>query len=331
MDPLSDVLSLLKVRNTKSGGFDAGEHWSLYFEPHNGIKFYAVVSGQCWLAVDGVQNPICVKSGDCFLLPKGRGYRMASDMSLDPLDARQFFSHARSGHINLYNGGGRFLSMCGQFALKGDFADILLETLPPVVHYEEPNKPVLRWCVEQMIHELREPKPGNALVIEHLAHMMLLQALRIHLDEGPVNRASWLFALTDERICAAIRSMHSDPGRRWTVQSLAESAGMSRTAFSLRFKELAGSSPMEYLTRWRMILAGDRMSLDRESISDISASLGYESESAFTTAFKRVMGYSPRDFRRNQSDGFGVINHADTKIPEATIGAMPSLQNIAAK
>ena len=303
MDPLSDVLSLLKVRNSKSGGFDAGEHWSLHFVQQDGIKFYAVVSGECWLTVDGVPDPVRIKSGDFFLLPRGRAYRMSSEMSLTPLDARDFFSRAQSGHINVYNGGGQFFSICGRFTLTGDFADILLEALPPIVHYEEANKVVLRWCVEQMMDELRESRPGNSLVIEYLAHMMLLQALRLHMTEGSRNRAGWLFALADERISAAIKCMHDDPARRWTVQSLAKSAAMSRTAFSLKFKETVGTSPVEYLTRWRMLLAADRLSASRDSISRISSSLGYESESAFTTAFKRVLGSSPREYRRRRQDG----------------------------
>jgi AraC-like DNA-binding protein len=97
--------------------------------------------------------------------------------------------------------------------------------------------------------------------------------------------------------------MHEDPARRWTVLSLAESAAMSRTAFSLKFKKMVGTSPVEYLTRWRMMLAADKMSTCRDSISRISSSLGYESDSAFTTAFKRVLGCSPREYRRRRSVG----------------------------
>jgi AraC-like DNA-binding protein len=302
MDPLSDMLSLLKVRSYKSGGFDAGGEWSLDFDQHEGIKFYAVLSGECWLSVDGVPDPIRVTSGDCFLLPRGRAYRMTSDMSLAPLDAAIFLSTAQNGRINLYNGGGQFFSACGHFALEGDHADILLGVLPPIVHiYKEADKAVLRWCVDQMMHELREARPGNALVIEHLAHMMLVQALRLHMAEGPKGSPGWLFALGDQQVSAAIKNMHDDPARRWTVRSLAESAAMSRTAFTLKFKQMVGRSPMEYLTHWRMLLAADKLSNSRDSIAMISASLGYESESAFSTAFKRVMGCSPREYSRRRN------------------------------
>lgn len=302
MDPLSDMLSLLRVRSYMSGGFDAGGDWSLHFDQLEGIKFYAVVSGECWLSVDGVPDPVRVRSGDCFLLPRGRAFRMASDTSLAPLDAATFLSTAQNGRINLYNGGGQFFSVCGHFALAGDHADILLGVLPPIVHiYKESDKAMLRWCVDQMMHELREARPGNSLMIEHLAHMMLVQALRLHMVEGPKGGAGFLFALADKQVSVALKCMHGDPARRWTVQSLAESAAMSRTAFTLKFKKMVGTSPMEYLTHWRMVLAADKLSNFRDSISIISASLGYESESAFSTAFKRVMGCSPREYCRRRN------------------------------
>jgi AraC-like DNA-binding protein len=301
MDPLSDMLSLLRVRSYMSGGFDAGGDWSIDFDQHEGIKFYAVVSGECWLSVDGVPDLVRVKSGDCFLLPRGRAFRMASDMSLTPLGAEKFLSTAQNGRINPYNGGGQFLSVCGHFALAGDHAGILLGVLPPIVHiYKEADKAMLRGWVDQMMDELREARPGNSLVIEHLAHMMLVQALRLHMAQGPKGGAGWLFALADGQVGAAIKYMHDDPARRWTVRSLAESVAMSRTAFSLKFKRMVGISPMEYLTHWRMLLAADKLANSSDSISTISASLGYESESAFSTAFKRVMGCSPREYSRRR-------------------------------
>jgi AraC-like DNA-binding protein len=302
MDPLSDMLSLLRVRSYMSGGFDAGRDWSIQFDRHEGIKFYAVISGECWLSVDDVSDPVRVRSGDCFLLPRGRAFRMASDMSLMPLEGAIFFSTAQNGRINLYNGGGHFLSVCGHFALAGDHADILLGVLPPIVHIcKESDKAMLRWCVDQMMHELREPRPGNSLMIEHLAHMMLVQALRLHMAEGPKGGPGFLAALADKQVSAAIECMHRDPARRWTVQSLAESAAMSRTAFTVKFKKMVGTSPMEYLTHWRMLLAADNLSGSGDPISVIASSLGYESESAFSTAFKRVMGCPPREYSRRRS------------------------------
>lgn len=148
------------------------------------------------------------------------------------------------------------------------------------------------------MQELHEQQPGGFLVIQHLAHMVLVQALRLHLAEGLKGGVGWLFALADEQMGAAISSMHDDPTHRWTLQELAERAGMSRSSFALKFKETVGTSPMEYLTRWRMLLAGERLENSSDPVSIIALSLGYESESAFSTAFKRVMGCSPRQYSR---------------------------------
>jgi AraC-like DNA-binding protein len=301
MDPLSDVLSLLKPRSYMSGGFDAGGPWSIRFGPHDGIKCYAVVAGACWLAVDGVAEAVRLETGDCFLLPSGRPFRLASDMALTPVDALTIFRGGGNGGIASYNGGGDFFLVGGHFALAGDHAGILLGVLPPIVHIrKEADKAALRWSLERMMQELRERQPGGYLVAQHLVYMMLIQALRLHLAEGLKGGVGWLFALADRRMGAAIAAMHEDPAHRWTLQGLAERAGMSRSTFALKFKETVGASPMDYLTRWRMLLAGDRLANSSDSISVIALSLGYESESAFSTAFKRVMGASPRRHGRGR-------------------------------
>jgi AraC-like DNA-binding protein len=303
MDPLSDVLSLLKPRNYMSAGFDAAGDWSIQFpDQQESIKCGAVVSGQCWLSVEGVPDPVRLETGDGFLLPSGRPFRLASDLALAPVEARTVFSSARSGGIVSWNGGGDFLLVSSRFALAGSHASILLRMLPPIVHIrKESDKAALRWSVERMMQELREGQPGGFLVIQHLAHLMLVQALRLHLAEGLRGGVGWLFALADKQIGAAINAMHDDPAHRWTLQALAKRAGMSRSTFALKFKETVGASPMEYLTRWRMLLAGDRLANSGDPISVIALSLGYESEGAFSTAFKRVMGCPPRQYSRGRN------------------------------
>jgi AraC-like DNA-binding protein len=303
MDPLSDVLSLLKPRSYASGGFDVGGPLSLQFPKHDGIKCYAVVSGQGWLAVEGVAEPVRLKTGDCFLLPRGRPFRLASDLSLPPIDAMTVFKAPMRGGFSTFGGGGDCSMVGGHFTLSGDHADVLLGVLPPIVHIrKEADKAALRWCMERLMLELREPQPGGFLVTQHLAHLMLVQALRLHLAEGLRGGVGWLFALADRQMGAAITAMHADPAHRWTLQTLAEHAGMSRSTFALRFKETVGASPLDYLTRWRMLLAGDRLAYSGDPVSVIALSLGYESESAFSTAFKRVMGCSPRQYGRRRAE-----------------------------
>jgi AraC-like DNA-binding protein len=302
MDPLSDVLSLLKPRSYSSGGFDVGGELSVQFPRHEGIKCYALVSGQCWLSVEGVPEAVHLKAGDCFLLPPGRPFRLASDLSLTPIDYRTILSARRDNGITPYNGGGDCFIVGGHFVLTGKHAGILLGMLPPIVHLRtESDKAALRWSLERMMLELRDPQPGGFLIAQQLAYTMLIQALRLHLAEGLRGGVGWLFALADKQMSAAINSMHDDPAHRWTLQELGKRAGMSRSTFALKFKQTVGDSPMEYLARWRMLLAGDKLTNSSDSISVIALSLGYQSESAFSTAFKRMMDCSPRQYSRGRT------------------------------
>jgi len=302
VDPLSEVLSLLKPRSYVSAGFDAGGEWSVQFSnQHERIKCYAVVSGECWLSVEGVSEAVRLSKGDCFVLPSGRPFRLASNLALPAVDAGTIFPPARDGGIVSLNGGGDFFLVGSRFAVSGDHAGILTGMLPPIVHIRsDSDQAALRWSVERMMQELHERQPGGSLIAQHLAHMMLIQALRLHLSEGSKGGAGWLFGLADKQLSAAISAIHKDPSHRWTLQGLAERALMSRSAFAFRFKATVGSSPMEYVTRWRMLLAGDRLVNSSDGLSVIALSLGYESESAFSTAFKRVMGCSPRQYSRGK-------------------------------
>jgi AraC-like DNA-binding protein len=302
MDPLSDVLLLLKPRTHRAGGFDLGGNFAVNFPMHESVKCYSVVSGQCWLSVEGVPEAMRLTSGDCFLLAPGLAYCLASDPTLSPVDASAIFPFPLNGRIATCNGGGDSFLVGGNFVLPGKQAEILLAELPPIVHIRnESAKTAMRWSLERMREELQEPQLGGFLVVQQLAHLMLVQALRLHLAEGLSGRAGWLFALSDKQMSMAITFMHDDPAHDWTVEELGQRVGMSRSTFALKFKETVGVSPMEYLTRWRMLLAGDRLADTSDSISQIAESLGYESASSFTSAFKKIMGKSPRHHRRVRS------------------------------
>jgi AraC-like DNA-binding protein len=303
MDSLSDVLSLLRPRTYSSGGFDAGGEWSIQFPRYEGIKCYAVVSGQCWLLVEGIPEPVRLRKGDCILLPTDRSFRVSSDLKLTPVDVKTLLSLPINGRVASCNGGGDCFIVGGHFTLSGDHAGILSGMLPAIVHLRtERDRAELRWSLDRMNRELRAQRPGGLLVAQHLAHMMLVQAILLHLEGSSQDGVGWLFALADEQLSGAMKAMHGEPARNWTLQMLAERAGMSRTIFASRFKETVGSTVMEYLVRWRMLLAGDKLTNSHTSVSAIALALGYESESAFSKAFRRVMGCSPRQFSRGHSN-----------------------------
>jgi AraC-like DNA-binding protein len=316
MDTLSDVLALLRPRSYLSGGLDLGGEWSIAFSKYRGIKCYAVVSGHCWLRVEGLPDALRMETGDCFLLPSGRPFLLASDLEVPPVDIRTLLTGAKNGGVILFNGGGNCFLVGGYFGLTGNHAGILLGVLPPIVHLQtETDRAELRWSLERMRQELREPRPGGLLVTQNLAYTMLVQAIRLYLERDFGGGVGWLFALADKQLSAAINAMHEDPAHRWTLQTLAEHAGMSRSVFAFKFKETVGSSAMDYLTRWRMLLAGDKLTNSQDSISAIALSLGYESESAFSKAFKRVMGCSPRQYARGRDPA--SVSHGEGKAAGA--------------
>lgn len=296
MDPLSDILSLLEPKSYFVGGFRAGGEWSVHFGAHDGIKCYAVTLGGCWLVHEGIPEPVRIEQGDCLLLPHGLPFRVASDPALPPEDWRRAFRGAGTGTLAMLNEGDEVTVLGGHFQLAGPQAHILLGMLPPVVHLQsETDREALRWAFDRMRQELADARPGTFLIVQQLVYMILIQALRLHLDGG--KGIGWLFALSDRQVGAAIAAIHREPARRWTVESLALAVGMSRSGFAARFRNLVGDGPIEYLTRWRMLLAGRSLARG-ESVGVIARSLGYESESAFSTAFKRVTGNTPRHHAR---------------------------------
>lgn len=296
-DPLSDVLTVLRPRTCVAGGYDFGGEWSIQYEMHDGIKCFAVVSGRCWLAVDGHSQPILLEADDCVLLPNGRRFRLAKDLDFQLIHISDVADSDWRGGIATVHGGGDTLVLGGHFAFCGEHTEMLLGAMPPILRLrEQRDKEGLRWALDRMRCELMARRPGSTLVVHNLAQLLLVETLRLYVAQGIGNASGWLFALGDPRIAPAVISMHAEPGARWTLPLLAETAGMSRSKFALRFKNVTGLSPINYLLRWRMLLACDRLTAKREPISAIALSLGYDSDAAFSTAFKRVMGQSPRQY-----------------------------------
>lgn len=304
MDPLSEVLALLKPRSYITAGFDAGGAWALSLDDLAGrIKCYALVKGTCWLALEGGEvPPVRLSEGDCFVLPSGRPVKIASDMVTPPKRASEVLDPNRSGEVVTYNGGGDVFLVGSRFEVNGRHAEVLLRTLPPLIQVQTSgDQAKLRWSIELMMEELREARPGSSLVAQHLSHMMLVQALRLYLSQRSQGDIGWFAALADPQMSGAIAAMHRDPSFPWTLQDLAQRVGMSRSTFAQRFRERVGETPIGYLTRWRMMLAGERLINSRETIARIALSLGYASEHAFNTAFRRTMGYSPRRYARDSA------------------------------
>ncbi len=313
MDPLSNILSILKPQSYLTAGLDAGGAWAIRFGNRPGtIKCHAVTAGACWLAVDGI-DAVRLTAGDCIILPSGRPFTLASDLTLDPADAYDVLHHARPGDVVVHKGGGSFAFTGTRFEVDGLKAGALLGTLPPLIHlHEADDRDAMRWCITQLMTEMRDDRPGGTLAARHLAHLMLLRAFRLHLSRQAGDRVGLLYALADPHLGRAIEAMHADPAHRWTLAGLASRAGLSRSIFAQRFRARVGETPIGYLAQWRMMLATDRLTSGREPLGNIASALGYESENAFNTAFRRVIGCSPRRYARAKTNGAHALRRPRT-------------------
>ncbi len=300
IDPLSDVLSLLKPHAYKAVGLDAGEDWSLRLHRTDGFLCLAVASGSCWLVVDDVVEPVRLKAGDIAVLPKAPSFRVASDPAVPYVDFASAITGSLEGTCITWQGGGACLLLSAFFTFTNEHSSLLSDVLPPVLHLENSEESSgLQAYVERLMSTIRDPQPGNILMGEYLAQMLLLEVLQLQITRRQVCPTGWLSALANRQTSAAITAMHERPGHRWTVQELAKRAGMSRSAFAEKFKQQTGVAVMEYLVRWRMMLAADRLVHSTEAVTRIALALGYKSESAFSFAFKREMGCSPRQYVRS--------------------------------
>lgn len=300
MDPLSEVLSLLSTRSSRFSGLKAGGDWAIQFAPPGGIKFNVVVQGACWLMAQGLEHPIGLEAGDGFLVCGPHAFSLCSDPAVPAIEAAEVFRHAVDGIAR--HGQGQACFLVGGHYAFGEEAAVLLSGLPPVavIKSGSDQASVLQWALQRMAHELANPSPGNAIVVRHLGHIMLVQVLRIHLAMDH-STPSWLSAISDPRIEPVIQAIHADPARSWTVESLARVAGVSRSTLALRFRQKAGITPLEYVLRWRMQLAARSLKDSQASISSIAQRLGYSSDSAFSSAFKRVMHCAPRRYRQKRA------------------------------
>ena len=299
MDPLSDILALLQPKSVETYGVVSGGDWALDFpRRYEGIKFGAVARGGCWLRVSGEPQPFKLEEGDCYLLT-GQPYWLGTDLELPGTDARTIFVDLKTRvaqhgpHDDTFLVGGRLM-------FDASHQVLLTGALPAVMHIPAAadEAETLRWTLKQLAKELTEMRPGGALMSEHLGHILFVNALRLHMASEGEGAPGWLKGLNDPRIGRALRAVHAEPARRWTLEQLASEAGMSRTAFALHFKALVGWPPLDYLLRWRMRLAARALlSPERTRLAEIALSVGYESESAFSAAFKRAMGCAPKHYQ----------------------------------
>jgi AraC-like DNA-binding protein len=300
-DPLADVLALLRPQAVLAAELRAYGRWSLAFDRQPAVKFGVVVDGECLLAVHK-RAPTKLRAGDVFLLGGPPAFVMASDLKTPSRNANELFTAAHTHVVRLGSArdkaGVRVVG--GHFVLDAANAHLLVDALPPFVRIPACEATPLRHLMPLLIDEVRSEQLGRVRALDQLAQLVLTYALR-WLDAASGGskpaRTGWLRALADAQIGAALRHIHTRVATGMSLPVLARVAGMSRTAFASRFKELVGQPPLAYAIKRRMSLAKDALRTTDRAIGRLAFEFGYASESAFSTAFRREVGCSPRAYR----------------------------------
>lgn len=301
-DPFSDILKLAKVQPMVSGGFTAGGAWALRFPAPDQIKFFALLKGRCWLTIGEHEEPLRVEEGDVVLLTAKKPYILSSDFETEPLDGPSLF-HGNTNKTAKVGDSEDCIEIGSRVRLDEANGEILEHILPAMIHVHaaSPEASSLKVLLDQIMREREAGLPGKDLVLTHLSELLFVQILRVYMQSDAALSPSWLRAVNDKRLAPILRLMHADPARNWQLDELAAKAAMSRTAFAVHFKSVAGIPPRAYLTELRMRIAKRVLRTEDTPISALAGFLGYTSESAFSTAFKRFSGISPLHYRNSVS------------------------------
>lgn len=290
----------MKVDTYPPARLECCGEWALDFPKTPYVRFATVLEGGCWVKVAN-EPAEHVRQGDGYILTQGRPYRLYTTEGAPVADGLKLFRRTSDAVVRHGEPSGTVTVIVGgRFTFSELMSQVLLETLPPFVRIPSEttrDAEVLASCTNLLVQETSDNRLGANLIRHHVAQIMLVQALRSHVEMSREIAGGWLQAMSDPRVATAVQMMHTSPERAWTVQELAKASGMSRSVFAARFKELVGDPPLEYLLQLRMRLAAHYLSTRTRSITTIAFDLGYQSVSAFSTSFHRVMGVSPKDYR----------------------------------
>ena len=303
MDVLAEVMSLLRTQGQLYGRLELSAPFGLIFPGNKGICLI-VTRGSCLLMVDD-REPVPLVGGDFVFLPSPQTYTLVSGPGQPIRSVSDFISAETFHRTRLFSHGGSGIPVsiiAGCFTFESPESEMLVKHLPPIVHLPASSheSPWFGATLQHLAAETMGDQPGSAAIVDRLAEVLFVQAMRsqIHSMLGS-GSPSWLRAIADPQIGEALRLMHAEPERNWTVPTLADGVAMSRSAFADRFRKLVGETPMDHLTRWRMVRAAAMLRERRPvKMAAIASANGYESESSFGKVFKRIMKVSPGGYRQ---------------------------------
>ncbi|VWX63794.1 AraC-type DNA-binding protein [Burkholderiales bacterium 8X] len=277
------------------------------------VIFHLITEGDCWVEL-GAEPPVRLTAGDAIVFPQGHAHRMSSEPGVPPATgARLDAVLARRPRQLAYGGSGPVTRVvCGYLACDARLARLLLAGLPSMVKVNVRGSSAGQWLessVRYALAEARSPRPGGAGVLSKLAEVLFIEVLRLYAAERGEKGTGWLAAVGDRVVGAALNAMHKNPAHAWTLEELAHTAGSSRSVLAERFQLLVGSSPIQYLTQWRMLLAAHLLRCSSVPLASIAEDVGYQTDTAFSRAFRREFGTPPAAWRRSQSSR-GAALHA---------------------
>jgi AraC-like DNA-binding protein len=302
-DVLTDVLASLRLRGRLFCRSELSAPWSLALPASALGHFHVIERGGGWVRLEGEERSHPLAAGDLIVLPHGRAYTLSDGPKAPPVPLASLVHEPASGVCSIlrHGGDGPATSMiCGSFQFEGREGHPLLSLLPPLIHIPGDQGRSAEWLdltLRFLGQEARHPRPGSETLVTRLIDILFVQVVRAWIEGQPEGGGGWLGALRDRQMGAALGMIHREPQRAWSVASLAAAVGMSRSAFAARFTALVSEAPLAYLTRWRMHLAADLLRGKGLTLSEVAGRVGYESEAAFSKAFKRQVGTSPGAFR----------------------------------
>lgn len=300
MDALTHIIRLLRPESVLLGAMAASGRWGTQVPPQPGPTFYFVTAGSCWFHGEGL-DPVELHEGDYILSARPENDRFMSEPGNTTLLSDEAFKqrHMVEGEVRIGDplAEPTMRIVGGMIVCDPANADMLTGLMPRYIHVPHSDRAGARLhgLVSMVREEAAEDRPGRDAVLGRLIEVMMIETLRREASSALPHRGV-LGGLADPKLARALTEIHGDVGRGWTVGELARRAGMSRSAFARRFSEAVGAAPVEYLLGWRMALAKDALLAGRSTLEEIAIAVGYQSASAFSTAFSNKVGCPPSDY-----------------------------------